>query len=200
MLLTCENCETIFRIEATQIANPGQQVRCSVCRHVWAPEIEEQAKPEQRIVRDSFAILRRPLLICGLIIICFSLLSFNRGIITSYVPSAIGLYDMTGLTIRPDLDVLEVQNLNASFQGDNLRISGDLANIGSFRAHAAPLQLIILDEDGVMLHNRRLQPTDSFINAGGATDFFIQISIEDARQAEIRVEPLAIRLSPQSAN
>ena len=195
MLLTCENCETIFRIESAQLATAGQQVRCSVCHHVWAPDIEERTNPENEILRESLSVLRKPLMICALVIATFSLLSFNRTLITAYVPSLIPVFDVTGLTIRPDISKLEVTDLKANFLGDTLRIRGNLSNKSALMTHAAPLQLSILDEDGVVLHSQRLTPDDAFIPAGSATEFFIQLTIEDATQAEIRLEPLALRLT-----
>ena len=196
MLLTCENCETIFRIEAAQLTKAGQQVRCSVCKHVWAPELNDTPATEPPLIRDSLGVLKKPLIICAVIVGLFSLASFNRDVISSYVPATISLYDMIGLTIRPNIDQLEVRDLKASFQGDTLRISGQLANLGSLRTHAAPLQLSILDQDGVVLHSQRLNPSTAFLDGYGQSDFFIQLTIDDAKQAEIRVEPLAIRLVP----
>ena len=195
MLLTCENCETIFRIEAAQLSKAGQQVRCSVCKHVWAPEVEDTPPAEAPLIRESLSVLKKPLLICGVIVAFFTLASFNRDVISAYVPATIGIYDMTGLQIRPNIEQLEVRDLKASFQGDTLRISGQLANLGSLRTHAAPLQLSILDQDGVVLHSQRLMPSAVFIEGYGQSDFFIQLTIDDAEQAEIRVEPLAIRLA-----
>ena len=195
MLLTCENCETIFRIEAAQLSKAGQQVRCSVCKHVWAPEVEDVPPAEAPLIRESLSVLKKPLLICGVIVAFFTLASFNRDVISAYVPATIGIYDMTGLQIRPNIEQLEVRDLKASFQGDTLRISGQLANLGSLRTHAAPLQLSILDQDGVVLHSQRLMPSAVFIEGYGQSDFFIQLTIDDAEQAEIRVEPLAIRLA-----
>ena len=196
MLLTCENCETIFRIEAAQLTKAGQQVRCSVCKHVWAPELNDTPATEPPLIRDSLGVLKKPLIICAVIVGLFSLASFNRDVISSYVPATISLYDMIGLTIRPNIDQLEVRDLKASFQGDTLRISGQLANLGSLRTHAAPLQLSILDQDGVVLHSQRLNPSTAFLDGYGQSDFFIQLTIDDAKQAEILVEPLAIRLAP----
>ena len=198
MLLTCENCETIFRIESAQLKTPGQQVRCSVCKHVWAPDVGAEDPVEPRLIRESFSILRWPVILCAALVLCVSLLSFNRGVITAYVPSTIGIFDMTGLAIRPDLDKLEIRDLKASYAGDTLRISGFLANISGLRTHAAPLQLTISDADGVMLHTQRMQPSQAFIEAGEATDLFLQITIEETEQAEITVVPLAIRLTDSS--
>ncbi len=52
MLITCNNCETVFQIEKTKIDPNGQQVRCSVCAHVWtvfADNEEERSLPKLNI-------------------------------------------------------------------------------------------------------------------------------------------------------
>lgn len=194
MLLTCENCETIFRIESAQLKTPGQQVRCSVCKHVWAPQIVAEDPAEPQLIRESMGVLRWPLVICAFVIAAVMLTSFNRGIITAYLPSLVPAFDMTGLVIRPDLERLEVQDLKASYAGDVLRVSGLLANTSNFRTHAAPLQLTISDDDGVVLHSQRIIPTDAIIQGAQTTDFFIQLEIEQTSQAEVSLVPLAIRL------
>lgn len=38
MLLTCPNCETVFRVDSDRIGPEGPSVRCSVCAHVWQAE------------------------------------------------------------------------------------------------------------------------------------------------------------------
>ena len=53
MLLTCENCETIFRIESAHLKTPGQKVRCSVCKHVWAPEVTDDTQKDTRNDRGN---------------------------------------------------------------------------------------------------------------------------------------------------
>ena len=196
MLLTCENCETIFRIESAQLKTPGQQVRCSVCKHVWAPDVINEDPVEPQLIRESISVLRFPIIICVAITLLLTLIGFNRGTITSYVPITINAFDMAGLTVRPDLTKLEVRNLKANYAGDTLRVSGNLANKSSLRVHAAPLQLTISDADEVVLHTQRIQPADLFINSGNVTDFFIQIDIEKTNQAEVSVTPLAIRIDP----
>jgi len=195
MLLTCENCETIFRIESAHLKTPGQKVRCSVCKHVWSPEVADDTQKDTPAMTEAAALLRLPLVICAAIIVIVSLLSFNRGLITAYVPALINAYDVTGLVIRPDLSKLEVRNLKANYAGDTLRLSGELANKSAFRTHAAPMRLTINDDDGVVLFTQVIQPDDSFIDGNDATRFFIQLTIEDTEQAEIFVSPLAIRLN-----
>ena len=197
MLLTCENCETIFRIESAQLKAPNQKVRCSVCKYVWAPDVDDNAPTDPQFVKDSFLVLRMPMLICAIVIFVVSVMSFNRGVISAYVPSTIGLFDMTGLEIRPEIDQLEVRDLKANVSGDTLRISGLLANKSQFRAHAAPLQVTVSDKDGVVILTKRLLPNDAFITGNGTTDFFAQMTIDETAQAEVRVAPLAMRLTPQ---
>ena len=194
MLLTCENCETIFRIESAQLKTAGQKVRCSVCQHVWAPEVTAEAPAEPQLIRESMSVLRWPLVICATFIAVMFLISFNRVVITAYAPATINAFDMSGLAIRPDLTKLEIRDLKANFAGDTLRISGALANISRLRTHAAPLQLTISDQDGVVLHTQRMIPVDKLIDGGQQTDFFIQLTIEETSEAEITVVPLAIRL------
>ena len=56
MLITCHNCETIFQIEKSKIDSQGQQVRCSVCAHVWtvSPDTENEiALPKLNLSRDN---------------------------------------------------------------------------------------------------------------------------------------------------
>ena len=195
MLLTCENCETIFRIESAHLKTAGQKVRCSVCKHVWAPEVADDSPQETPLMRDAFGVLRTPLVICATLIVLFSLLSFNRGLITAYMPSTIGLFDISGLVIRPDVEKLEVRELKANYAGDTLRVSGLLANKSSFRAHAAPMRLTINDDEGVLLFTKVIRPNEAFIDGNGATDFFIQVTIDETAQAEISLTLLAIRLS-----
>ena len=195
MLLTCENCETIFRIESAHLKTPGQKVRCSVCKHVWSPEVADDTQKDTPAMTEAAALLRLPLVICAAIIVIVSLLSINRGLITAYVPALINAYDVTGLVIRPDLSKLEVRNLKANYAGDTLRLSGELANNSVFRTHAAPMRLTINDDDGVVLFTQVIQPDDAFIEGNDATRFFIQLTIEDTEQAEIFVSPLAIRLN-----
>jgi predicted Zn finger-like uncharacterized protein len=47
MLITCHNCETVFQIDKTKIDPNGQQVRCSVCAHVWTISADDE--PERTL-------------------------------------------------------------------------------------------------------------------------------------------------------
>lgn len=195
MLLTCENCETIFRIESAMVRTPGQKVRCSVCKHVWAPEIAADESAEAPVIKEAISLLRLPVVICAIVILLGSLLSYNRGLITAYLPVTITLFDTSGLVIRPDLEKLEIRDLKANYAGDTLRLSGLLANKSAFRTHAAPMRLTINDDDGVVLFTQVIQPNEAFIEGGDTSDFFLQVTIENTKQAEISISPLAVRIT-----
>ncbi len=56
MLITCHNCETIFQIDKSKIDPEGQQVRCSVCAHVWTVSSDagnEITRPKLALSRDD---------------------------------------------------------------------------------------------------------------------------------------------------
>ena len=56
MLITCHNCETIFQIDKSKIDPKGQQVRCSVCAHVWtvSPDAENKiVQPKLKLSSDE---------------------------------------------------------------------------------------------------------------------------------------------------
>ena len=46
MLITCHNCETVFQIDKSMLDSKGQQVRCSVCAHVWTVFADAQPEPQ----------------------------------------------------------------------------------------------------------------------------------------------------------
>ncbi|MGA0310348.1 MAG: zinc-ribbon domain-containing protein [Candidatus Puniceispirillaceae bacterium] len=35
MLLTCPQCETIFRVDRLRLHPAGQPVHCRICDHIW---------------------------------------------------------------------------------------------------------------------------------------------------------------------
>ena len=56
MLITCHNCKTIFQIDKSKIAQKGQQVKCSVCAHVWTifPDTEAETNtPKLKLNRNE---------------------------------------------------------------------------------------------------------------------------------------------------
>lgn len=195
MLLTCDNCQTIFRIDSARLDPDGQRVRCSVCNHSWIakPVEEEDQGPDD--VGEMVRVLRMPIAILLMIVALAAGLITTRGMVTAQLPGLIPIYDVAGLTIRPNLDQLEVQELDADYFGDVLRLKGQLANLGRIRAHAAPLQVRVTDQNGLILATSRITPESRFIEAGGRTEFFVQLDMPPGQQAEINITPLSERVT-----
>ncbi len=192
MLLTCPQCKTVFQIDDTALAPEGQPVRCSVCAHIWhvsAPFATFQ--PERSGLGDILRKLRLPATMLLLVMFISGALFSFRGPLTAHFPILISAFNGMGLAIEPDLQVLEIRNFHASYQGNLLRVRGQIYNADSFRAHAAPLQLRVIAEDESLLASERLRPDHKFIPAGGITEFFLQKEIKMDANAEVRVDLLA---------
>lgn len=191
MLLTCSQCQTIFRIDGSKIAPEGQKVRCSVCSHIWDVVPHRQvAGPSRSLLAETFYKLRMPAALLLFVMLVSSVLFSFRGPLTAHFPGLISSFNGVGLTIQPNLEVLEIRNLQASYQGVLLRVRGEIFNHGNFTAHAVPLQLQVLSKDKEQLASHRLIPENRFIPAGSSTRFFLQTEISDAASAEVRVDLL----------
>lgn len=195
MLLTCDSCQTIFRIDSAKLDPNGQRVRCSVCAHSWValPVAEVEEGPDD--VGEIMRVLRVPVALIIVLVALTGILVAGRGVITAHIPGLIPVYDVTGLTIRPNLSQLEVQDIDADYFGDVLRLKGQLTNISSFRAHAAPLQVRVTDEKGLILATERVLPEARFLDAGAQAEFFAQLDMPPGQQAEINITPVSERLT-----
>ena len=194
MLLTCEKCETIFRIEETMLTDEQQRVRCSVCAHVWEPPRNKPIVSDNELITETASRLRVPTILLLTIMLVSTGLYMFRGLVTAQVPELIAPFEFLGVDVGPDISSLSVQNLKADYQGNLLRIRGSVINTASFRAHAAPLQVTVIGKDKTMLATQRILPDDRFIDAGGMTEFFLQVEVENAAAADVRVVPVAERL------
>ena len=194
MLLTCEKCETIFRIEETMLTDEQQRVRCSVCAHVWEPPRNKPIVSDNELITETASRLRMPTILLLTIMLVSTGLYMFRGLVTAQVPELIAPFEFLGVDVGPDISSLSVQNLKADYQGNLLRIRGSVINTASFRAHAAPLQVTVIGEDKTMLATQRILPDDRFIDAGGMTEFFLQVEVENAAATDVRVVPVAERL------
>jgi predicted Zn finger-like uncharacterized protein len=194
MLLTCEKCETIFRIEETMLTDEQQRVRCSVCAHVWEPPRNKPIVSDNELITETASRLRVPTILLLTIMLVSTGLYMFRGLVTAHVPELIAPFEFLGVDVGPDISSLSVQNLKADYQGNLLRIRGSVINTASFRAHAAPLQVTVIGKDKTMLATQRILPDDRFIDAGGMTEFFLQVEVENAAAAGVRVVPVAERL------
>ena len=123
MLLTCPNCDTVFRVDSDKIGEAGQAVRCSVCAHVWQaepPMLVPEAEPGEmasalRTVAGSFLVM---LVILGGTVG----LVVERATITAYAPGLISVFDSIGLSVRPDTGRLRIVDLQADYAGDTMRL------------------------------------------------------------------------------
>ena len=191
MLLTCEQCKTIFRIDNASVGPNGQQVRCSVCAHIWHVEGGgKTAPPPRNAVWDVVQKLRLPTVLLLFVMLISGTLFSLRAPITASFPGLISSFNGAGLTIEPDLDILRIQNLQATYQGNLLRVRGQIFNSDSFTAHATPILMQVVGEDKTLLASEKLIPEDAFIAAGQTTDFFIQKEVSNAHSAEIQVDLL----------
>ena len=94
MLLTCPNCETVFRIDSDRIAKAGQAVRCSVCSHVWQaepPMLMPEAEPGE--MRSAVGAVLTPFIILVLVLGLVIGGVTQRATITAYVPGLLVLFD-----------------------------------------------------------------------------------------------------------
>ena len=206
MLLTCPNCETVFRIDSASIGEEGRAVRCSVCSHVWQAN-PPMLMPESEAgeMKAALRTVLTPFIAMALIVGVLAGGVLYRATITAYAPGLIGVFDGMGLTVRPDINRLQIADLNADYAGDTLRLRGQILNRSAFSAHAPSLEVTVISESGEALANRIIRPDDSVIGADTATDFFIQLVIETNREPTVTVvmldEPVARRsLSAEGRN
>ena len=197
MLLTCPNCETIFRVDSQSIRAEGQTVRCSVCSHVWftlPPNSSARTAKRGTGAGKTWKLVRVPL-ICGIVLAGLLAGAISqRVILTAYLPGLIPTFDVVGLTIRPQIDRLEVVDLQADHAGDNLRLRGQLRNTSGVRTHAADLLVTVTGPNGTVLNEKVLKPDDRFIEPGAATPFFAQMTVEKSDEATITVVPIGSRI------
>ena len=188
MLLTCPNCDTVFRVDGDRIGETGQAVRCSVCAHVWQaepPMLAPEAEPGEmatalRTVAGSF------LAIVFLLVGSVGLVT-ERATITAYAPGLIGVFDSIGLSVRPDTERLRIVDLQADYAGDTMRLRGKLQNDAAFFAHAPLLEVTVMSETGDALANRVIRADDDIIRPSTTSSFFTQLVFEASREPTVTV-------------
>ena len=198
MLLTCPNCDTVFRVDGDRIGEAGQAVRCSVCAHVWQaepPMLAAEAEPGEmasalRTVAGSFLLI---------VVILVGSVGFvaERATITAYAPGLIGIFESVGLTVRPDTDSLAIVDLQADYAGDTMRLRGKLRNDAAFFAHAPLLEVTVMSESGAALANQIIRADDDIIRPSATSSFFTQLVFEASREPTVTVtmrdDPVARR-------
>ncbi|MEK9854242.1 MAG: DUF3426 domain-containing protein [Rhodobiaceae bacterium] len=188
MLLTCPNCDTVFRVDGDKIGAAGQAVRCSVCAHVWQaapPMLVEEAEPGEmasalRTVLGSFLVML--LLLGGIVGVVF-----ERATITAYAPGLIGVFQQIGLSVRPDTEHLRIVDLRADYAGDTMRLSGQLQNNAAFFAHAPLLEVRVVSASGESLASRIIRADDAVIRPAMTSGFFTQLVFEASNEPTVTV-------------
>ena len=188
MLLTCPNCDTVFRVDGEKIGEAGQTVRCSVCAHVWQaapPMLVPEAEPGEmasalRTVVGSFLVM---------VVLLGGTVGFVawRATITAYAPGLIPVFEQIGLSVRPDTANLRIVDLKADYAGDPLRLSGSLQNDAAFFAHAPLLEVRVVSESGEPLASRIIRPDDAVIRPAMASGFFTQLVFEASAEPTVTV-------------
>jgi predicted Zn finger-like uncharacterized protein len=188
MLLTCPNCDTVFRVDGKKIGEAGQTVRCSVCAHVWQaapPMLVPEAEPGEmasalRTVVGSFLVM---------VVLLGGAVGFVawRATITAYAPGLIPVFEQIGLSVRPDTASLRIVDLKADYAGDTMRLSGSLRNDAAFFAHAPLLEVRVVSESGEPLASRIIRPDDAVIRPAMASGFFTQLVFEASAEPTVTV-------------
>jgi predicted Zn finger-like uncharacterized protein len=192
MLLTCPKCETIFRVDRLRLHPAGQPVHCRICDHMWTVRLGANDDRHETLDLDDYWH-KACLLVIGLLTGAVILVGIiqARAIITSYLPSLIGVFQWAGLAIRPPLDQLLVVDLAGSYVGDMLRLRGALRNDGLWRCHAAPLLVKVTSPAGAILQATLIWPDDRIIGAKQQSRFFAQLDIDVGLKADVSVLPIS---------
>lgn len=196
MLLTCPHCETIFRVDTSDIKAGGRKVRCSVCSHVWqAKRGGADVITEEADLIEQFKSWQATALIIVVVIGLTAFGTFNRNLISANIPQTLPLYNILGLSITPDPSKVEVVRLSATRKRDAIRISGEVNNLSRWAVHTPPLMVTVSDSFGLILAEKQIT-LDALILEGGmsisfATQLLLEEPIADDVVTEIVVVPLA---------
>jgi predicted Zn finger-like uncharacterized protein len=188
MLLTCPNCDTVFRVDGEKIGEAGQAVRCSVCAHIWQaapPMLASEAEPGEmasalRTVVGSFLVT--VVLLGGIVG-----LVVERATVTAYAPALITVFERIGLAVRPDTANLRIVDLKADYAGDTMRLSGQVQNEAVFFAHAPLLEVRVVSEEGEPLASQVIRPDDAVIRPSRSSGFFTQLVFDASSQPTVTV-------------
>ena len=195
MLVTCPNCETVFRVDSDSIGEAGKTVRCSVCSHIWhAQPLEHNLESEAFELGLALRMVLLPLVVLVLVVGIVVGGIMQRSTVTAYAPTLIPLFEKAGLMIRPKVENLAIVDLSADYSGDTVRLRGRLYNQAAFFVHAPQLEVTIATVDGAPLVKQVIKPDDQVIGPEGVTAFFAQLVIDEAREPTVTVIMLADRV------
>ena len=125
MLLTCPQCETIFRVDRLRLHPAGQPVHCMICDYIWTARLVISGdRQDTSSFVSYFHKMRLPVIA---VLICAGLIASlikSRAILTAYFPGLIAGFHQIGLPILPSIDTLLVVNLDGTYTGEMLRHCG----------------------------------------------------------------------------
>ena len=188
MLLTCPNCETVFRVDRDSIGETGKSVRCSVCAHIWKAFPPMLAPEETRgEVQAALRTILLPLLVLIMLVGIGTGSVMQRSTVTAYLPALLPVYEKLGLPVMPRIDQLEIVDLTAEYAGDTLRLRGRLFNRAAFFAHAPMLEVTVSSETGDALLRQVIGPDGTVIRPASTVPFFVQLVIDDVPEPTVTV-------------
>ena len=104
MLLTCPQCETIFRVDRLRLHPARQPIHCMICDHIWTARLvtsgDRQDMPNFASYLHKFRLPVIAVLICAGLM---TSLIKGRGILTAYFPKLISGFHRIGLLILPPI-------------------------------------------------------------------------------------------------
>ena len=193
MLLTCPHCETIFRVETADIKTGGRRVRCSVCSHIW--EAKRGGANVATEDADLIQQLKSWRLTAGMIVLAIVLtatLSIYRHTISALSPPMVAIYQSMGLTISPDLTVVDVGRLSATRRRDTIRVLGEVTNISGWPVHSPDLLVTVSDQFGAVLAEKTIS-LDAPVMAGDTVmAFTTQITLEKLIDDDVVTEIIVV--------
>ena len=195
MLLTCPNCETVFRVDSDSIGEAGKSVRCSVCAHIWKahqPMLTPEDAPGE--MRAALRTVMLPLLVLVLLVGIGAGAIVQRSTVTAYLPALIPLYEAAGLPVVSQIDRLEIVDVTADYAGDTLRLRGRLFNQAAYFAHAPMLEVTVSSaKDGAFLR-QVISPDDAVIRPASTAPFFAQLVIDEVAEPTVTIVMLKDRV------
>lgn len=193
MLLTCPHCETIFRVDTTDIKSGGRKVRCSVCGHVWqAKRGGVDVITEEADLIQQFRSWQATVVTILLIIALTAFMTVNRNLISANLPQTKPIYTMLGLTITPSPEKVEVARLSATRQRDMIRVTGEVTNLSSWAVHSPPLLVTVSDSFGLVLAQKTLTLDREIIAGEMSLPFTTQVLLKDPLDDDVVTEIVVV--------
>ena len=198
MLLTCPHCETIFRVETTDIKTGGRRVRCSVCSHIWqAKRGGANVITEEADLIQQLKSWRMTALVIVLVIGLTAVLSINRNTISALSPSLVAVYQSIGLAITPDVTAIEVGRLSATRRRDTIRVLGEVTNTSGWPVHAPDLLVTVTDAFGLVLAEKTIALDRPILAGDAALAFTTQVTLDDVIEDDAVTEIIVVPVPRQ---